>query len=323
VTPNNCLPSDIIFPTLPSWFTAPLRVRNKRSESIHHPNGMHHREETPPPSSVDSRSLPHDHVLLESLYYGVFENRFINLRPTGGHSLSSTMTGGLTRTQAILPIHFTSNFRQVITAPVVRVRMPAIPPLPALPQPLPPNALLMSGDVEKSEAGSQPTSSSEMPTLRPSSVSFSSTDSRRTSHSASTEKSSLFDQSYSISDANTHSTSHSGEPPSPGSPHTAQATKLPFYVVDWSSAESTMGTNSRFLNPLETVDKLNESTLAMQLYWSYQSVLACQESMWEELVDRMRNRPGELKELGWESDPELNELESRPRFEVLVERYKR
>jgi len=64
------------------------------------------------------------------------------------------MTGGLTRTQAILPIHFTSNFRQVITAPVVRVRMPAIPPLPALPQP-------MSGDVVKSEAGSQPTSSSE------------------------------------------------------------------------------------------------------------------------------------------------------------------
>ncbi|KAI9570267.1 hypothetical protein HD554DRAFT_2085025 [Boletus coccyginus] len=297
---------DIIFPTLPNWFTAPLRVRNKRSESIHHPNGMHHREETPPPSSVDSRSLPHDHVLLESLYYGVFENRFINLRPT-----------------AILPIHFTSNFRQVITAPVVRVRMPAIPPLPALPQPLPPNALLMGGDVEKSEAGSQPISSSEMPTLRPSSVSFSSTDSRRTSHSASTEKSSLFDQSYSISDANTHSTSHSGEPPSPGSPHAAQATKLPFYVVDWSSAESTMGTNSRFLNPLETVDTLNESTLAMQLYWSYQSVLACQESMWEELVDRMRNRPGELNELGWESDPELNELESRAKFEVLIERYKR
>jgi len=84
-----------------------------------------------------------------------------------------------------------------------------------------------------------------------------------------------------------------------------------------------MGNNSRLLNPLETVDKLNESTLAMQLYWSYQSVLACQESMWEELVDRMRNRPGELKELGWESDPELNELESRAKFEVLIERYKR
>ena len=181
----------------------------------------------------------------------------------------------------------------------------------------------MGGDVDKSEAGSQPPGSSDMPTLRPSSLSFSSTDSRRTSHSASTEKSSLFDRSYSISDVNTQLTSHSGDPPSPGSPKTVPTTKLPTYVVDWSSAESTMGSGSRFLNPLEKVDKLNESTLAMQLYWSYQSVLACQESMWEELADRMRNRSGELRELGWESDPELNELESRAKFEVLVERYKR
>ncbi|KAF8560048.1 S-adenosyl-L-methionine-dependent methyltransferase [Imleria badia] len=297
---------DIIFPTLPSWFTAPLRVRNKRSDSIHHPNGSHRREATPPPSSVDTTPLPHDHILLESLYYGVFENRFINLRPT-----------------AILPIHFTSNFRQVITAPIVHIRMPAIPPLPALPQPLPANALLMSGDVDKPEAGSQPAGSSDLPTLRPSSVSFFSTDSRRTSHSASTEKSSLFDRSFSVSDVNTQLTSNSGNPSSPSSPKTTQTTKLPTYVVDWSSAESTMGSGSRFLNPLEKVDKLNESTLAMQLYWSYQSVLACQESMWEELADRMRNRSSELRELGWESDPELNELESRAKFEVLVERYKR
>ncbi|KAG6380890.1 hypothetical protein JVT61DRAFT_5282 [Boletus reticuloceps] len=214
---------DIIFPTLPNWFTAPLRVRNKRSDSIHHPNGMHHREATPPPSSVDPPSLPHDHVLLESLYYGVFENRFINLRPT-----------------AILPIHFTSNFRQVVTAPIVHIRMPAIPPLPALPQPLPANALLMCGEVDKPEAGPQPAASSDMPTLRPSSVSFSSTDSRRTSHSASTEKSSLFERSYSISDANTQLTSNSGDPPSPDSPKTTQITKLPSYVIDWSSAESTV-----------------------------------------------------------------------------------
>lgn len=83
------------------------------------------------------------------------------------------------------------------------------------------------------------------------------------------------------------------------------------------------GSASRFFMPLQEVDKLNERSLAMQLYWSYQSVLACQESMWEELVDRMRNRPNELRELGWESDLELKELESRTKFEVLLERYKR
>lgn len=95
VTSGLYLPSDIIFPILPSWYTAPLRVRNKRSDSIHHPNGMHQREATPPPSSMDSGPLPHDHVLLESLYYGVFENRFINLRPTGAYLLFCAVTGAL------------------------------------------------------------------------------------------------------------------------------------------------------------------------------------------------------------------------------------
>ncbi|KIJ66297.1 hypothetical protein HYDPIDRAFT_86952 [Hydnomerulius pinastri MD-312] len=312
------LEHDIIFPTLPSWFTAPLRVRNKRADSIHHPNGSQHRAVTPPPLSPDLKPPAHDHALLESLYYAVFENRFINLRPT-----------------AILPIHFTSNFRQVISAPIVHFRMPALPPLQALPQPLPPNALLLGGDSDKSETSSQPTASPDVPpTPRPISVSFSSTDSRRTSNSASTGTSSLFDRSYSVSDTTTHLTSSPGECNSPTSPtsvsipgsssKTACITKRPLYTVDSSAAESTTGTSSsQSLIPLDEIDKLNESSLAMQLYWSYQCVLACQESMWEELADRMRNRQGELRELGWESDLELSELESRAKFEVLVERYKR
>ncbi|KAF9225466.1 hypothetical protein BS17DRAFT_778631 [Gyrodon lividus] len=307
------LEHDILFPTLPSWFTAPLRVRNKRSDSIHHPNGSQHRATTPPPLSPDLKPPAHDHALLESLYYGVFENRFINLRPT-----------------AILPIHFTSNFRQVISAPIVHFRMPALPPLQALPQPLPPNALLLGGDSDRSETSFQPIASPDVPlTPRPASVSFSSTGSRQTSNSASTGKSSIFDRSYSVSDTNTQSTNSPGDCPSPtfytSSPKSAWATKRPLYTVDWSSAERTTGTGttSPFLVSLEEIDKLNESSLAMQLYWSYRSVLTCQESMWEELVDRMRNRPGELMELGWENDLELGELESRAKFEVLVERYKR
>ncbi|KAF8846045.1 hypothetical protein BDN67DRAFT_12654 [Paxillus ammoniavirescens] len=302
---------DILFPALPSWFTAPLRVRNKRSDSIHHPNGSQHRAETPP-ASPDPRSPAHDHALLESLYYGVFENRFINLRPT-----------------AIVPIHLTSNFRQVISAPVIHFRMPALPPLQPLPQSLPPNALLLGGDLDKSETNFQPVASPDVPTTpRPVSVSLSSTTSRQTSNSASTERSSIFDQNFSISDTNTQPTSSPGDCPSPTlhtfSSKTTQAVKRPLYIVDWSSAESTTGATSiSLVAPLQEIDRLNESSLAMQLYFSYQSVLACQESMWEELVDRMRNRPGKLRDLGWESDLELSELESRTRFEVLVERYKR
>ncbi|KAH7886106.1 hypothetical protein F5I97DRAFT_2025859 [Phlebopus sp. FC_14] len=308
------LEDDILFPTLPSWFTAPLRVRNKRVDSIHHPNGSQHQGDTSP-QSPNLHSPPHDHALLESLYYAVFENRFINLRPT-----------------AILPIHFTSNFRQVMSAPIVHFRMPALPPLQALPQSLPPNASL-TGDSDRSDADSQPTPTPEVPpTPRAISVSFSSTDSIRTSNSASTGKSSPSDRSYAVSDTSTHLRSSVGECSSPASTSpgsslkTARTVKRPLCIVDSSTAEITTGAGSNTshsLIPLDEIDKLNETSLAMQLYRSYQSVLACQESMWEELVDKMRNRVEELREYGWESDQELGELDSRTKFEVLVDRYKR
>ncbi|KAG1754879.1 uncharacterized protein EDB91DRAFT_1233702 [Suillus paluster] len=310
------LEHDILFPTLPTWFTAPLRARNKRSDSVHYPNGSHHRIDKLPSSQPDVAPLPHDHALLESLYYAVFENRFINLRPT-----------------AILPIHFTSTFRRVISAPIVHFRMPALPPLQALPQPLPPNALLMEASLssDRSETTSQP----QVPlTPRPLAVSFSSTHSSATSKSASSGESSLF----SSMDGST--VSHPTTSPadcSPDSPalscnttntlgsETAHVVKKPLYIVDSSAAESTsMGVGpSHSLIPLDEIDKLNERSLAMQLYWSYQSVLACQESMYEELVDRTRNRTGELAEFGWDTDQDLSELESRTKFEILVDRYKR
>jgi len=61
----------------------------------------------------------------------------------------------------------------------------------------------------------------------------------------------------------------------------------------------------------------------MHLYRSYQSVLACQEAMWEELKDRIRNRKHELLPFGWDDDEELEELQNRKKFERLVERYRR
>ena len=72
--------SDIRFPTLPKWFTTPLRAHAKRAEMIHLPDGSS-QPSSPIPSS--SKHLEHDHALLESLYYSVFETRFVNTRPTG------------------------------------------------------------------------------------------------------------------------------------------------------------------------------------------------------------------------------------------------
>ncbi|OJA19573.1 S-adenosylmethionine-dependent methyltransferase [Rhizopogon vesiculosus] len=308
------LEHDIVFPTLPTWFTAPLRARNKRSDSVHYPNGSHHRVDTLP-SSSDIAPLPHDHALLESLYYAVFENRFINLRPT-----------------AILPIHFTSTFRRVISAPIVHFRMPTLPPLQALPQPLPPNALLLEASFssDRSDISTPPHAP---PTPRPIAVSFSSTHSSATSKSTSSRESSLF--SSIDGSAFTQPTSPADfSPCSPAlsccttdtlSSETPHVVKKPLYIVDSSAAESTsMGVApSHSLIPLHEIDKLNERSLAMQLYWSYQSVLACQEAMYEELVDRTRNRTGELAAFGWETDQDLSELESRTKFEILVDRYKR
>ena len=74
---------DIRFPTLPKWFTTPLRAHAKRSEMIHLPDGSS-QPSSPIPSS--SKHLEHDHALLESLYYSVFETRFVNTRPTGAWS---------------------------------------------------------------------------------------------------------------------------------------------------------------------------------------------------------------------------------------------
>ncbi|KAH7916434.1 hypothetical protein BJ138DRAFT_1169259 [Hygrophoropsis aurantiaca] len=321
------LEHDIIFPTLPRWFTAPLRVRNKRADSVHYPNGLKRRAATPPPSSPQEQPPPHDHALLESLYYAVFENRFINLRPT-----------------AILPIYFTSNFRRITSAPIVHFRMPPLPPLQPLPQPLPANALILSDPDRsidsdtKTETKPQAIPGVDGPlTPRPYSVSFSSTDSSATMNSTSTEKSSLFSIGHATSDTTlTFPSSVAGEcdvsqlSPSPSvtsyttTSETSHVVKTPLYIIDSSAAESTQTgpAPSQSLIPLEELDKLNETSLSMQLYWSYQSVLACQESMWEELVDRMRNHEEDLRALGWESDQELGELHSRTKFEVLIERYK-
>ena len=43
--------------------------------------------------------------------------------------------------------------------------------------------------------------------------------------------------------------------------------------------------------------------------------------MWEELKDRIRNKKDELVAFGWDDDEELEELQSRKKFEKLIERY--
>jgi len=53
-------------------------------------------------------------------------------------------------------------------------------------------------------------------------------------------------------------------------------------------------------------------------------VLACKESMWEVLKDRLRHKKyeKELRELGWEDEEEEGESRGRKQFEKMFERYR-
>ncbi|KAJ7619183.1 hypothetical protein DFH06DRAFT_1235568 [Mycena polygramma] len=273
---------DIIFPLLPKWFTAPLRARPRRSTS--------------------SDTTPHDHALLESLYKSVFESRFINLNPT-----------------AVLPSYFTTYFRHVTLGPVVSFFMPPLPPLP----PLPPQIITSyvvdpNSDTLDSRTSTVFASPHE---VRPISLSFSSASTGSTTESS--QASSLFTgtrrKSSSVStydSPTTLSATHSN-----GTPDDAKA-PAPFknFLLDTEMVgEEQVKSYSARRNQL---DLLNDRSLAMHLYRSYQIVLACQEEMWEELKDRIRNRKDELKPFGWDDDEELEELQSRKKFELLVDRYR-
>ncbi|KAF8078906.1 hypothetical protein FPV67DRAFT_1466813 [Lyophyllum atratum] len=296
---------DVMFPQLPRWFTTALRMRARRDTSVHYPDGT--LRSYPSPPNTPSQNIPtHDHALLDSLNRAVFEHRFINMKPT-----------------AVLPSYFTTYFRQVTLGPVINFPMPPIPP----PQPLPPQ--IVTSYASGLDADTlDPRASTMFPVAmnRPSSLSFSSTISASTTSTSGSNNPSVFSarpRTTSASFSSTYETSdsfsmsyHDGEQkPSPPPPFKR-------FLLDGSLSESEIAALPRSLFPLEQLELLSERSLAMHLYRSYQSVLACQEAMWEELKDRIRNRKDELLPFGWDDDEELEELQSRKKFERLVERYR-
>ncbi|KAG2022934.1 hypothetical protein CC2G_000646 [Coprinopsis cinerea AmutBmut pab1-1] len=282
---------DLIFPVLPRWFTGALRSRSRRPSTPTDINGN-------PVADIP----PHDHALLESLMKAVFENRFINTTPT-----------------ALLPSYFTTYFRQVVISPVITFPMPTLQPLLPLPSQVVTSYVIepSSNSLEKRVSTISPAMTA---TGRPMSFSFSS--------GSTTSTLSTFSQgpvtvttkrprtaSASLSSSTWRSTTSTlpvSETPPPTPPF------KPFLIE--TPTESDEFPASLF--PADQLSVLSERSLAMHLYRSYQTVLACQEAMWEELKDRIRNRKEGLRVFGWEDDEELEELQSRKRFEKLIERFK-
>jgi len=94
----------------------------------------------------------------------------------------------------------------------------------------------------------------------------------------------------------------------------------PYFSVSLTDRSISAGANS--LLPLQRLESLGTHTLAMHLRTAYMSVVAIREPMWDELLDRIRNKVGSLNELGWDTDDEINDLSSmRKRFDVLFERF--
>lgn len=280
---------DAIFPVLPRWFTSALRSRTRASAS-----------------EAKKDDLPgHDHALLEYLMNSVYESRFINTIPT-----------------ALLPSYFTTYFRQVNISPVITFPMPILAPLPALPTQIVTSYVIEpnSDTLEKRFSTFSPSTSIA---TRPPSYSFSSTSSRSSAPSKRPRTASATFSSSFRSRASTSATTPS--PPTPEEEQPCEETtpsepQFKPFMIRGAANDDSVSPGSLF--PVERLISLSERTLAMHLYRSFQTVLACQEVMYEELKFRIRSSPSELAALGWESDAELEGLETRQRFQKLVERFR-
>ncbi|KAF5388526.1 hypothetical protein D9757_004671 [Collybiopsis confluens] len=285
---------DVIFPVLPRSFTAPMRAR--RSASVHLPEGSIGRSSIP----ESEIAIPtHDHALLESLYKSVFEHRFVNMKPS-----------------AVLPSYFTAYFRHVTLAPVLSFPMPPLPPLRALPPQMPTAYMPLGLDLDQRMSFVP----SSLSTARPGSLSFSSAMSKESTSDQSHapgESSSSF--STEVNDALT-SVIVSDTDSSQIVEEESTLGPRELYMLETSGlADST--TPSVPLVARGRLDSLNERSLAMHLFRSYSYVLGCQEALWEELKDRIRNRKQELEPFGWEDEEEFEEVQNRKKFEKLLKRY--
>ncbi|KAF8913138.1 S-adenosyl-L-methionine-dependent methyltransferase [Gymnopilus junonius] len=295
---------DIVFPTLPRWFTSALRAPPVRNQSVRSPDGT--LREYPPPSSISkelSNKHPHDHALLESLYKSLFEHRFINMKPS-----------------SMLPSYFTTYFRQVAQGPPLSFPMPPLAPLP----PLPPQ-IITSYIIEPTSEFLDSRASISNTFNRPVSLSFSSSISTVASSVTTNQKPSYSSRPRTASaplsyngEGSLSSFEFSNE--SLNVDHPVSPSKG--FVLDTTLTEREIISPSRSLFQIEQLKNLSERSIAMHLYRNYQAVLACQEAMWEELKDRIRNRGEELLPFGWDDDEELEELQSRKKFERLLERYR-
>ena len=196
---------------------------------------------------------------------------------------------------AILPSYFATYFRQVQCSPKINFPTPALPTVPTF-------NIASSGRFS-----SPPTVASAAISLRSHRKQESSTSSGSSSSNSLSDEDELFQQ------RTPPSTDDELRPPS-------KAGDTPCLTPYYSSLTASCDAADLALLPLSALNETTSFTLAFQLHRMFNLVLACQESMWEVLNDRIRNRESELKELGWD-DEDIEAEHARQRFDKLLERY--
>lgn len=229
----------------------------------------------------------------------------------------------------MLPSYITTYFRHVSTGPILSFPMPRLPPIQDLPPQIHTSFMLPEQLLNSDPAhGGIPHQNDVV--NRPPSLSFSSSLSTGTSLSnlsnpirTRTTSAPLFysgENSISPAELTLEDQTIIKEP----SRQILDIENMPLkrYALDSTLIESEKdSTPPGFLVPMDRLESLSERSLAMHLHRSFQIIMASQEAMWEELKDRIRNRKDELLPFGWDDDEELEELQSRKKFEKLVERY--
>lgn len=280
---------DILFPKLPSWFTKALYTP------------------TPTTGGTDHDELEeyhHGHALLESLFYSVYERRFINTKPT-----------------ASVASYFTSYFASPLISATRTIPMPPfrLPPR-RIQEPFANQSLSQLSPTYRRE------SSNSAPSLTPLNSIADDTDTLDGSAISSTDRSSVSDTLLEADHVSSKTKDDVWTRKFEGFPSYPLSASLIQLARVEAGSTSRLGQN----DAVSVSDEIyiTPDILALHLWRSLQNVLACREAMWEELEDRLVGRSDELIGLGWKpySGDRLDENEkrcNRAQFDELFEYYTR
>lgn len=247
---------------------------------------------------------------------------------------------------AICPAHASAIFRHVRSVPISMELPPFAPPPPPIdappsPPPVPPLPLGIATESDADRKSDLPPLSSSVPTISTDALDSPSSDSDYESIRTPPPE---VDTAKDATEPERQAQTSLGTPvlPSPSSFSQPTPRDGPVLARMSKSFRLMTKTTPRIHNLSEVEDMfeydlsslvadiykvgsyLSPETLMAHLHRMVMGVLACRESMWEVLKDKLRHKKyeKELRELGWEDEEGTEESHGRKQFEKMLERYR-